>query len=180
MQSLFLSPHCDDEVLFGAYTLMRHRPHVVTCFAPHVQEARGGPDYDTRVWETKMALHTLGIVGWDLLPVRDDEPDVEALEACLEEYAERSWKRVFAPAVEQGGHEQHSLLGEMAGRLFPNVTFYLTYRRGVVGRSRSRREVPFEATWPAAKFKAMSAYHSQINLDNTRPWFSGWDREWYA
>jgi len=176
---LFLAPHCDDETLFAAYTLLRHQPHVVTCFAPWLQEKREGPDHDTRVWETKCALATLGVKQWDLLPVREDTPDYLMLEACLAELAQTKWEKVFAPAVELGGHEHHSAVGALAEQSFPNVTFYMTYVRGHT-RSVGSREVPFDEKWPAAKFKAMSAYHSQINLADTRPWFTtDWDREWY-
>lgn len=182
MTALLLAPHHDDETLFAAYTCLRHKPHVVTCFASHVQASRGGPDHDTRLWETKMALATLGIETHQQLPVRDDVVDEEMLASCLAEVERTSrWTVVFAPAVEDGGHHQHNLVGTLAEQVFgaDRLRSYMTYRRGK-GRSVSANEVPYEADWPAVKFKAMACHSSQINLPDCRPWFSNWDREWYA
>lgn len=178
MGTLFLQPHSDDGTLFAAWTILRYRPHVVTCFESHVQAQRGGPDHATRLWEDKMALFQLGIRDFTQLPVRDDGPDEQMLVACLEEFKEQEWERVFAPAVELGGHAQHNMVGDVAAQLWEDVTFYTTYVRGQ-GRTRTDHEVSYEDDWPAAKFRAMACYVSQINTENCRPWFSDWDREWY-
>ncbi len=181
MTALLLAPHNDDECLFSAYTVLRHAPHVVTCFSSHVQAARGGPGRATREQETQRALFHLGAPSWQQLPVRDDGPDAEMLASLLREIeAGQEWTVVFAPAVELGGHEQHCLLGSLAEEVFgtERLVPYLTYVRGN-SRTVSENEVPFEDDWPALKFSAMAEYSSQINLPDCRPWFSGWDREWY-
>ena len=181
MTALLLAPHQDDESLFCAYTVLRHRPHVVTCFASHVQASRGGPDDDTRNLETMRATVVLGAPSWQKLPVRDDAPDSEMLASLLREIdADQEWTVVFAPAVELGGHDQHNLVGHLAEEVFGRERLqpYLTYVRGQ-GRSRSANEVPFEPHWPALKMRAMAEYSSQINLPDCRPWFSDWDREFY-
>jgi len=181
--ALLLEPHHDDAVLFASWTVLRHRPHIVTCFASYVQEARGGPHDATRDRETEAALRHLNAPSWQKLPVRDDHPDSEMLEALLREIdADQEWTVVFAPAVELGGHDHHNLVGHLAEEVFGRERLqpYLTYVRGQ-GRSRSANEVPFEPHWPALKFRAMSAYSSQINLPDCRPWFAADDmlREWY-
>ena len=182
---IFLSPHNDDETLFGAYTLLRYRPHVVVCYSGHVQK-QYGISAETRENETRLALQD-GRLGCSYS--QGSWPDTEPFHvadgilAQLRGYTskESTWvpDRVFAPAVEDGGHAQHNLIGELADIVFGDkVTHYLTYVRGQT-RTRSDNEVPFEPDWPARKFQAMACYTSQINLGNTRPWFSDWDREWY-
>lgn len=89
-------------------------------------------------------------------------------------------EHVWAPLVEDGGHEDHNEVGRIAAEIFPGrVSFYATYRRGFT-RTRTDTEVMPEPEWPAVKFRAMSCYASQINLENTRPWFAADDmlREW--
>ncbi len=62
MKKLFLSPHDDDAVLFGAFTCMREEPTVVTVLDSYIQPNRGevGCDAITRAKETKEALKVLG------------------------------------------------------------------------------------------------------------------------
>lgn len=183
MSALLLAPHNDDETLFASFTILRHRPHVVTCFRSYVQERRGGPDYRTREAETQQALFRLGGPTWQQLPVRDDQPDVEMLVSCLREIQRDGlWDVVFAPAVEDGGHDQHNMVGHAALEIFGDqiVTPYLTYVRGE-GKTRSGCAVPFEPDWPARKLMAMSKYQSQIEVENTSFWFLDETiREWYA
>ena len=46
---------------------------------------------------------------------------------------------------------------------------YLTYKRGSM-RSRGT-EVPFEPKWAWLKLRALACYQSQVELENTMPWF---------
>jgi hypothetical protein len=82
--------------------------------------------------------------------------------------------RVYAPAVEEGGHDQHNLIGTIAARASSRrVQPYLTYRRGFM-RTRSDNEVPYTAEMVALKLRALSCYRSQIALrNNTEAWFHG-------
>lgn len=180
-RALLLAPHNDDETLFAAYTILRCQPHVVTCLRSFVQASRGGPTFETRERETGRALFHLGCTSWHQLPVRDDTPDVEMLESLLRELADDGlWDRVYAPAVEDGGHEGHTLVGELAVKVFGDVIPYLTYRRGM-GKSTSEAKVPVEPGWHSAKLRAMAEYESQIELESTAYWFvnAGLD-EFYA
>ena len=183
MTALLLAPHSDDETLFASFLILRYRPHVVTCFRSHVQEARGGPTFATREQETQKATRHLGFPDLEQLPVRDDAPDPEMLAALLTEIEGRErWDVVFAPAVEDGGHDQHNLVGELALQVFgaERVTTYLTYRRGH-GKSQSLSPIPYEPSWVSAKLRAMAEYESQIELDNCRYWFTEAPLlEWYA
>lgn len=182
MTALFLAPHNDDEILFGAFTLLRHRPHVVICLRSYVQEDLGGPDWQTREAETSNALALLD--SWlthEQLPVRDDAIDSEMLTRLIVEVRDRIQPDVvFAPSIEFGGSDHHNLIGERAVFIFGSdrVVPYLTYTNG--GKSEGVNEVQFEDGWPAAKLRAMSAYHSQIAWEPTRRWFMDEGiREWY-
>ena len=80
------------------------------------------------------------------------------------------WEHVYAPAVEDGGHEQHNLVGSEALLRYGNtVRPYLTYRRGSM-RSHGREVMP-EPGYVAAKMRALACYETQIELVATRPWF---------
>lgn len=175
MRPLFISPHNDDETLFGAYTLMRHKPDVVVCLWGMTQPGITGTE---RLRETERALKILGIENFSQWGISDARPEWETIVCDLRQLGPR--ELVFAPAVELGGHDHHNMLGDIADRVFgPDcVTHYATYVRESA-RTRTDNEVPYEPTWPARKLRAMACYTSQINLDNTRPWFSDWDREWY-
>jgi hypothetical protein len=82
---------------------------------------------------------------------------------------------VYAPAVEELGHPHHNMIGEIAGQVFKNVTYYMTYTRN--GKSVSGNMVrPEFYEWPLKKLQALSCYESQI----TRPdQWDHWLREQY-
>lgn len=174
-RSLFLSPHNDDETLFGSYSLLRYKPTVIVCLWGTTQNGIGGD----RVAETEAAMSVLGVTDFRQWGFRDDAPDVAGLERALRDF-QGAFDMVFAPMVEQGGHEQHNLIGRLAREVFPEVRGYATYSRGA-GRTQTANEVGFEPGWPALKFSAMACYRSQIGIENTRPWFFDDDayREWY-
>lgn len=183
MTALLLSPHNDDESLFAAATCVIHDPHVVVVLRSQLQQIRGtGITAATREAETDRALSQLDVTTWEQWPYSDAAPDWAAVEAAMRELDEqRHPERVFAPAVELGGHDQHNQVGDLAHAVFGDrVTAYLTYVRGH-GRSRSGNEVPFEPDWPVRKLRALACYRSQIVEPSTRDWFlDGTLREWYA
>jgi len=190
-RSLFLAPHNDDETLFGAFTLIAWKPDVIVCFRS-AKQSRSGIEPQRREMETGLALQILeGERGFMQSAVLDTATDREALGPLTEMLtdaheifpeSDRPYDLVFAPAVEEGGHEQHSFVGQLALDVFgpDRVVPYLTYRRGF-GRSTSSVEVPFLPEWPARKLAAMSFYRSQIALPSTAPWFVDYGlREFYA
>lgn len=170
MTALFLSPHNDDECLFGTWSLLAEHPHVVVCLRSFKQ-AGLGISAQAREAETRAAMRVLGCE-WEQGTQPDTMPDMEALEAMMRATdRERNPERVYAPAIEDGGHEQHNLIGRLAAEVFrERVQPYLTYRRGHM-RTRSENEVRFQPEWPVLKLQALSCYRSQIMLNATRPWF---------
>lgn len=172
MKSLLLSPHHDDAELFASWTILRYKPDVVICLRSDLQEARGtGITNMQRVNETNRALFWLGDPNVQFLPFSDVSPDWDGLAEWMQRRAsEGYYDQVFAPAVEDEGHEQHNKIGALAAYYFPEAYKpYLTYRRGH-GRS-TGTEVEFEPSWPAQKLRALSCYESQIAEPSTAYWF---------
>lgn len=169
---LFLSPHNDDETLFGSFTILRHKPMVVICLRSQVQEDRGGPSAETREKETQSALWWLGQPTWKQLTTPDTDPN--AADKLHDDFETLDYvhapERVWAPAYEADGHDQHNLVTFVAHAVFGmKVQPYLTYKRGSM-RTRGH-EVSYEPSWVHQKMRALCCYRSQIELDATRPWF---------
>lgn len=179
---LFLSPHNDDETLFGAFTILRHKPHVVVCLKSQLQESRGGPTAAVREAETNQALWHLGSPSWEqsLILDNDKAPGGKLYDAFKILDGRYQPLRVWAPAIVEGGHEDHTLVGQLAQEVFGDlVVHYHTYVRGQ-GRTKGT-EVEFEPLWVSLKMRALSCYRSQIALLNTRFWFMDDTlREYYA
>lgn len=169
--NLFLSPHADDETLFGAFTIQREHPLVVVVFDGVVQGRRGDaitPEMRRR--ETLDAMLELGALPPLFLGYSDADRAHETLEESLRDLNRRHKPEVvWAPAVEKGGHEQHNLVGELADKIFPNVEHYMTYRR-LEGKSTGRL-VPVEPGMISAKLRALACYGSQIDHRDNRPHF---------
>ncbi len=171
-RTLFLAPHNDDETLFGAFTIMRFAPVVAVVF----KSAKQAPAVtsDERELETALAVDTLGAERWEQWPIADTTPERQARQAVqsILETQRTEYEHVFAPAPVDGGHEQHSLVGNTALDVFGSdrVTLYHTYRRGE-GRTTSQWEIPFEPAWPSVKLLALSCYLSQIRHPSTAAWF---------
>ena len=166
---LFLSPHSDDETLFGAFTIMRERPTVCVVYDSYVQPSRGVPgcEAETRRIETERALRELvGTPGMHCLGFRDDRAEtVGSIAIALwERYG--GVEHVWAPAYEQDGHDQHNLVAQAAAKVFPGkVTHYLTYTR-TGGKSRNGTEVlPRSGDDIARKLRALACYSSQLQMD---------------
>jgi LmbE family N-acetylglucosaminyl deacetylase len=176
-RTIFLAPHNDDECLWGGFLLQIHRPRVIVVLRSFLQE-RVGIRYEEREAETTAALYVLGCA-YEQWSYRDDDPDWPAIADRVERLA-NTYDRCFAPAVEDGGHEQHSRVGEIAMRAFgvDRVTRYLTYRRGH-GKSTSGCPVEPAAGMVAAKLRALACYETQMRPETgCLPWFMGDVREY--
>lgn len=176
MRTLLLQPHADD-VIFCAYQVIAHRPDVI-----RVLDAADAKEAAIRANEDAAAMEVLGT--W-VLPFAlgiEGKPDWPKMLGVLRDYAE-VYEHCFAPAFEIGGHDEHNGVAAMAEEVFGGgrLTCYATYRRGH-GRTRTGKEVIPEERWAARKFRAMACYESQIERENTRPWFAADDclREWIA
>lgn len=186
MTSLLLAPHNDDETLFAAFTILRENPDVVVCYRSRKQEDQG-VTWQEREQETSEALTVLGVDGhtaaWWQWPTWDSNDGSRHemliwLSAHIGKY-----DRIFAPAIEDGGHPQHNLIGALADDVFgpENVTHYLTYTGGGRwNRSRSEREVEYEPEWITRKLRALACYRSQHRLWATAHHFLADQREFYA
>lgn len=164
MRSLFLQPHSDDAVLFGCWTLLRERPHVVTVMRCDLQEKRGhAVTAAAREAEDDEAFAILGVTHeqWGHLESASAWRDVEVQLRRREQL--EAVAHVFAPAVEPEGHADHSFLGALTSQIFgpDRVTHYLTYTRAD-GRSTQGLEVEYEPRWVTLKHQALACYRSQI------------------
>lgn len=180
MGVLLLSPHNDDETLFAAYSCLARRPHVIVCLYSVLQERRGGPDASVRMSETEAAMKILGC-SWEQWQFSDAERvPRNTVEIWLRNLLEK-YETVIAPAVHEGGHEHHNLIGELALEVWgpENVLPYTTYIRGR-GRISGSRPIDPDPEWIAKKHLALACYPSQIAGHDTRGWFTGDLAEWYA
>lgn len=183
MNVVVFEPHLDDLCLFAAYTALRLKPTVITVLGDASVQEQYGISKEDRQIENAGALNTLGITEWLVWNHSDVNPYWEAVKDDMWRYADsHDPTEAWVPLWEVGGHDQHNTISEIAFFIFADrCRFYATYRRGS-GRTHTENEVTPEPSWPAIKFKAMSAYASQINLENCRPWFAADDalREWIA
>jgi LmbE family N-acetylglucosaminyl deacetylase len=129
-----------------------------------------------RSLETKRAINLFRCTHHEW-PMTADKPDWDAAKVWLSGWTSGKLfgteiTAVFAPAVEEHGHEQHNTVGRLAQDVFgERVTYYPTYApRGQ--RSRTGVEVPPPTAHEIAlKLRALSCYESQITNPATRPWF---------
>ena len=171
-KKLFLSPHNDDETLFGAYTIMREKPLVVICTDSYIEQERGD-DATTqqRIDETKKAMKLAG-VEVEFLHIPDKSILDISLVMKLREYKADI---VYAPAIELGGNGTHNLVGEVADRMFKNVKHYMTY--GYTNYTKTKGSeliIPTEKE-KALKEKMLRCYPSQLKIKTTAPFFTNKD-----
>ena len=168
--NLFLSPHNDDEVLFGAYTLIREKPLVLVITDGWIQYNRGdlGCHADIRRAETVAAMEILGCPV-AFLGIRDTQLTEAGLTERIKDFERIGFEKIYAPAI-QGGNPQHDLIGKIAGQSFSNCTYYTTYTKTELWTKGEIEVVPTEEE-KALKIKALECYKSQINLGATRPHF---------
>lgn len=178
--NLFISPHNDDETLFGAYTLCREREtiQVVIVFDGYVQIARGHTTatHLQRREETRAALRELGVVASPIfLEFNDTDPDPWK-EVRLQFMKLRSAfdpVTVYAPYVEPHGlgHPQHDAVGNIAMLVWnQSVRRYLTYSTQGKSRSLGSQQTP-EPDWIIRKHRALACYKSQVEVPNCREHF---------
>jgi len=170
MNPIVLAPHGDDEALFVAYTCIRERAHVIIC------SHDADPAYrKVRSLETTAAISILGCshhewpieagkIVWDDAKTKLEPWNSTSLVASTPD-------RVYAPAVNPEGHEEHNLIGNLAIAVFGDkVIPYGTYA------PRGQREVLAQEVVPTAaeiqlKLQAIACYRTQMENASTRPWF---------
>lgn len=175
MKAVTISPHNDDAVLFAAFPTICYRADVVTVLRSQVQEDRGsGITASEREREDVEALDELDALTIEQWSFLDSRPEWEAVAAQISLLAER-YDVAIAPWPEEGGHDQHNMVGEIVGRHFAtnDVIWYTTYTRHS-GRTRGGggfAEFDAHPAWIAAKHRALACYATQIREPTCRPWF---------
>lgn len=178
--NLLVSPHNDDETLFAAYVILKHKPNVITCLDGGLKRHIAPPEQ--RVAESAAAMRVLGAESYRHLGMPLDVDDWNVIERQLSELDEPEY--VWAPLYEQGGHRHHNRLATLAIKLWPGrVSFYSTYtvdEEGWPHRSRLQNcfHVQTDAGWTRLKREALSCYQSQIEQDGTRMHFERPMHEW--
>jgi len=169
---LFLSPHNDDEALFGAFTIMREKPLVLIVTDSHIQYLRGdGITPGQRRLETQRAMKKLGVEIY-FLDIPDDNITKEILTTALNTipYGNiRNAKVVFAPMIE-GGNRVHDIVGEVAHEMFSNVLHYSTYTKD---RPWPIGDIEIYPTQKERKLKneILEEYHTQKNHPYNKVYF---------
>lgn len=159
---IFLSPHSDDEALFGAYTLIRRKPLVVVVTASWIQYNRGdGITPRQRLEETEQAMKVLN-VPVEFLGIKDTELSEEILKRKLLKY---NPDKVYAP-LPNSKHPQHNLIGRVAKSLWrEKVIFYSTYTTDNLTPQGEIEIVPTKEE-VELKNRALDCYKSQIRINN--------------
>jgi LmbE family N-acetylglucosaminyl deacetylase len=169
---IFVSPHNDDAVLFGAFTLMREKPTVLTVFDSHVQVLRGHSRCDSLTRRAEDIAAVWGVLGCDMIfgGVRDDSDPASARAAVRDALTRWKASEVWIPQFEEGGHEQHNLIAEIGFGVFERAKIhrYLTYTRG----GKSTNGTPVECTGPMVlkKLQALACYKTQLEISELWCW----------
>ena len=163
---LFISPHNDDEALFGAYTLMREKPLVVIMTDSWIQPGRGetGCSADERWKESVAGCSVLGcpVIRMGL---RDDTLTEDDIRRTLGQFG--GFDGIYAPAV-QGGNRQHDMIGRVAKEIWPECKQYTTYTKTELWTQGSIEMIPTEEE-KERKIRALECYQSQLRIN--RPHF---------
>jgi LmbE family N-acetylglucosaminyl deacetylase len=178
MTNLFISPHNDDETLFGAVTLMREKPLVVIVTDSWIQFTRGDEITADQRWEeTKKAMEILGCPVLRL-GIRDDCLDEITLKDKLSRFV--GFEKVYAPAEHVGGNLQHNLIGKVAGEVFGDKCKRYTSYASPALYIQGTEEVKPTPEEVILKDKALACYESQIKING--PHFDavkGGKSEWF-
>ncbi len=174
MNTLFISPHDDDNVLFGAFTCMREKPLVVVVTDSYRQAMRGevGCGALDRMEETRKACELLGCAVFRL-GVPDVHFDADpGTSDLLEKYLGcfQNFDRVYVPAS-QGGNKDHDTISQVCQKVFGDkVILYTTYTKTELHTTGSKEIVPTPEEMEL-KNKALDCFISQLTLKATRPHF---------
>ncbi len=159
---IFLSPHNDDEALFGSYTIVRRKPLVVVVTDSWIQLERADRiTAGQRRRETIDAMRLLG-APVEFLGIRDTELTRSGLTAKLRGYHP---DKVYAP-LPNSKNQQHSIVGEVAHELWPGkVIFYSTYTHRSLTPEGEIEIIP-KPEEIRLKDRALNCYRSQIKINS--------------
>lgn len=181
MNALFISPHSDDATLFGAYTLMREKPLVLTVTDSYIQQNRG--ENITPNQRRIEDIEAMKVLNCSIIfgGIRDDIVDAWAVEELF--YNFQNFEKIYAPApIVPNGNIHHNLIGETAIKIFgEKVVQYMTYSTEQLYMPGSFEVKPTKKE-VELKERALACYVSQITLPATKPHFeavSGGRSEWF-
>lgn len=185
--AVFLSPHNDDETLFGAFTLMTVRPHVVICLRS-VREFLGfGITHEEREAETESALQLLGVPSSEQWAFSDASPTWDEIHFRIEDLASK-FDVCYAPTPSPNGEpprpgwgiDQHDYIGFIASCAFEpdRIFYYKTYSSN--DELRTWTQTPYTGEFLLRKWSALACYVSQIKLGTTAPHFVNDQREYLS
>lgn len=158
---IFLSPHSDDEILFGAHTIMRDKPLVVICTHATMQGDNG---YE-RAMESYRAMKMLG-ASVMFLGIDEDKLTEELLEEKLNPFIDDDM-HLIAPEYEENGNPHHNIVA-MVAKTWGCKT-YKTYT-GLEDRTIGKEIIPTPEELELKK-RAMACYKTQIENPNTAHYF---------
>ncbi len=161
---VFLSPHSDDEILFGAYTIMREKPLVVICTHATTQGDNG---YE-RAMESYRAMKMLG-ASVMFLGIDEDELTKELLEKKLRFLDSDDYLWIYAPEYEKGGNPHHNIVASAAEIFGSHIQTYKTYS-GLESRTIGKEVIPTPEELELKK-RAIACYKTQIENPNTAHYF---------
>lgn len=171
LEGVLFSPHNDDEVLWSAGIILRHRPRVVVCYG----SAGDYGDSAVREAESRDACSVLGAASfeqWAMPP-----GDLTALVGEMRRYDERIHPaRIWAPDP-QASHPDHIAVAAAAAEVFAGrLSTFHTYDAN--GKVRAGTRVEFEPEWTEQKLRALARYTSQIRHPRANQWFMNDLYEW--
>ncbi len=166
---IFLAPHNDDESLFGAYTLMRHKPLVIVVTDSWIQPSRG--EQGCEDWQRRNeTIEAMKLAGCPVvfMGISDVALTEEILRDRLKFFNPET---VYIPA-QQGGNKQHDLVNKVALELFgrSRCEQYSTYSKTQLYIPEGYEIKPTQIEMEL-KNKMLDCYTSQINLKSTKPHF---------
>lgn len=172
-KSIFLSPHNDDEALFGFYIIMRNKPLVIICTDSYIQQERGeDATREERIKESKKAMKLLGVkVEFWHIP----DKDVQRRE-LIQRMNSYEADTVFAPAIEEGGNPTHNKIGGVADMVFgvEKVKHYMTYGSANYTKTKGSEIIIPTKKEKELKRKALDCYQSQLRT-RCKPFFTNKD-----
>ena len=161
---VFLSPHSDDEILFGAYTIMREKPLVIICTHATMQGDNG---YE-RAMESYRAMKMLG-ASVMFLGIDEDKLTEEILEEKLRFLDDDDYLYLYAPEYEENGNPHHNIVANVAKKITWRTSTYKTYT-GLEDRTIGKEVIPTPEELEIKK-RAMACYQTQIQNPFTAHYF---------
>lgn len=168
--NIFLSPHNDDEALFGSYIIQRSKPLVIVCFDGTQHEEKFGITVKERQAESEAACKAMG-VKVQFLEIPDNLSDEESRVLLYQKLMrvlpfQIGWEdiaTIFVPS-ETGGNRHHDIVSRVL-RDGDGLMYYSTYTKEDNGPVPGEMAInPTESEKEMKEF-ALSCYPSQHKIN---------------